>query len=518
MTTSPAWIEFLSNPASYPDTSSVTMKQTHISWVFIGDKKVLKIKKPVDFGFLDFTSLDKRKHFCHEEVRLNKRLCPDIYIGAVPLTKSEKGYEINGAGEPVEWIVLMNRMPEEGMMGDLILQDSISQDDIDAIIDNLVPFYEKAEGGKDIKIFGSIDTVKENTRENFEQTTGFIDKLFSKKLHEHLNSWNESFISQNTELFNRRISGEKIKEGHGDLYSANICFDRKEKKVHIFDCIEFNDRFRNGDIAVDVAFLAMDLDYHGLAWLSRYFISEFVKRTNDQEMQKLIDFYKCYRAVVRGKIGCFTWASEGIPEDIKQGAAVNADRYFRLAGRYAGFGRKPSLYVVFGLSGSGKSTLAQRLAEEKDARVFNSDVVRKEIVAGISSNEKHLEAFGEGIYSKEMSQRTYRAISRLAGKELMIGNSVICDATYSDRIWREDLLNLADAAKADIKFIHCECQEEVVKKRLDNRLKEKDSPSDGRWEIYLQQKKNFAPLNHLQGEILVEVDTAGDVEKIVKTI
>ena len=515
MITEPEWIDFLSDPASYNDkTSEVTVKQTHISWVFIAADRVIKVKKPVDFGFLDFTTLEKRKHFCEEEVRLNRRLCPDIYIAATPLTVTEKGFEINGSGNVAEWMVLMNRMPEEGMMGSLIQQDMITKKEIDAIIDQLVPFYDKARGDEFVQQFGSIETVLENTRENFEQTAGFTGSLIDKGIHESLEKWNEDFVSGHIDLFKRRVRTGRIREGHGDLYSANICFDPKGSTVHIFDCIEFNDRFRCGDVAVDVAFLAMDLDYHGLVTLSRYFISEFIKRTGDKEMQELIDFYKCYRAVVRGKIGCFTWASEGVPEAVKEASAADAMAYFSLAERYAGLDQRPAIYVVCGLSGTGKSTLAAAIAEKTGCAVYNSDVVRKEVVAGISAGESRKEAFEQGIYSREMTERTYRAMNRLAGRELMRGNSVVCDATYSAKPFRADLVELAEAADADIRFIHCVCADETVKERLDARNKAGLSPSDGRWEIYLEQKKNFAPLDHLPEGMVKEVDTSGDMHDI----
>jgi aminoglycoside phosphotransferase family enzyme/predicted kinase len=516
MSNEPAWIGFLSDPASYNgQTSAVTVRQTHISWVFITDDIVIKVKKPVDFGFLDFTTLEKRKFFCEEEVRLNRRLCPDIYLGVQPLARIGNGFEINGAGSVEEWMVVMNRMPEEGMMGRLIEQEMIDETDIDAITAQLVPFYESAREDDFVRQFGSIETVRENTRENFEQTAEFTGSLIDKSLHSQLEKWNEDFMASRKALFNNRIKSGRIREGHGDLYSANICFDRANRLVHIFDCIEFNDRFRCGDVAVDVAFLAMDLDYHGLPLLSRYFISEFAKRTGDKEMIELVDFYKCYRAVVRGKIGCFTYASREVPAETREKAEAEARAYFRLAGRYAGCVNRPVLYAVCGLSGTGKSTLASALARQKGCAVYNSDIVRKEL-AGISPDESRKEPFEQGIYSREMTERTYRAMNRLAGRELMQGNTVICDATYSSSDFRSQLEKLADAADADIYFIHCVCDDNTARERLEKRNMAGDSPSDGRWEIYLQQKKNFDPFDNIPHERVKQVDTSGDITEIVR--
>ncbi len=503
---------------THAPVDQVKLVQTHISWVFLAGDRVFKIKKPVDFGFLDFSTLEKREEFCRAELRLNRRLCPDIYLDVVPLTMEADGFALNGSGQAIEWVLVMKRMPEEGLMNLLLEQDQVDRREIDMIIDRLVPFYASAENGEDVRLMGSIETITHNTEENFEQTEGFVGEIIHRETFDAICAYTRKFLSDNRELFNRRIEQGWIREGHGDLYSANICFDNSADQVYIFDCIEFNQRFRCGDVAADTAFLAMDLDHFGLPQLSRYFIGNFSEKSRDPELQALNDFYKCYRAYVRGKIGCFTWADQGVDQEVRETSRKQAMDYFRLAMKYAGAVPEADLYVFFGLSGSGKSTLAESWAAEHDLPVFNSDRVRKEIVAGIPATESRIEPFGKGIYSSEMSRRTYRAMARLAGSRLVRGESVILDATYTSGSERDRLVELADAAGARIHFILCTCSEETVKSRLAGRQEKGASVSDGRWEIYLKQKEKFAPISPAVQEALVEIDTGTSVEQAVKKI
>ncbi len=512
----PFWIKTLLDPASYPHPADdVRMIQTHISWVFLAGDRVYKIKKPVDFGFLDFTTLEKRHNFCLKELQLNRRLCSEIYLDVWPVTSDNGQIHLNGAGEPIEWAVVMQRMPEEGMMPRLLSENLVGNNEIDMLVSRLAPFYKKAAGGEEIREFGRLNVIHQNTEENFEQTVPFINNFIDKSAYDHICNYTRSFISTRESLFLSRIGQGLIREGHGDLYSSNICFDKRRNTVYVFDCIEFNERFRCGDIASDVAFLAMDLDYHGLPALSNYFAKSFSNEIGDAQLLELMDFYKCYRAYVRGKIGCFTWASDGIDNNTKQDAARQASEFFRLALNYSEGLSTPHLYVFFGLSGTGKTTIASAWAERHRLEVYNSDRVRKELVTGIPAEERHWEPFGKGIYSPEQTLKTYKTLARLAGKHLMQGESVILEATYRDREERLRLIELAKEARADIHFIHCTCPEHDIKNRLTQRAQTEHQVSDGRWEIYLQQKKLFAPETDIDQSNLLAVTTDKPVTELM---
>ncbi len=518
MSQEPVWMQAMLDPATYPHkVDKVQFIQTHISWVFMAGNLVYKIKKPVDFGFLDFTTLERRKHFCEEEIRLNRRLCPEIYIKVSAITIDKGRIVLEGGGDILEWAVVMHRMPEDGMMGKLLKKDLMDQDKIRLITQRLVPFYEKADKGQWVRELGRIEVVQHNTEENFEQTAPFVGKLIEEGTYSKILDYTRNFLKKEKSLFHSRVEEGRIVEGHGDLYSANICFG-PDKDVYIFDCIEFNKRFRCGDVASDVAFLAMDLDFHGLPVLSNQFIRDISTGLEDPGLEALSDFYKCYRAYVRGKIGCFTWASEEIDEKTRKEAKKQASRYFRLALRYAGgLKEPPHLYVFFGLSGTGKSTLAKAFSQEKSLPYYNSDLVRKEVVAGIRADEAHWEPFGHGIYSPEMTARTYKALSRLAARHLMIGESTVLDATYKDLKVREALLEMAQASGTKIHFIQCTCPESVIKERLLSRKKGRQV-SDGRWEIYLAQKDKFHSTDHLPPGTLVRIETTEPVEKLVEYV
>jgi aminoglycoside phosphotransferase family enzyme len=334
----PDFVNFLLQPTTYKSvTQAVKLVQTHISYVFITDDFVYKFKKPVDFGFLDFTTLAKRHQYCQQELILNRRLCPSIYLDLVALEKTNGNFKLTNQAyanmdNTVEFGVKMKRMPEERMMVNVIRSGDLTPEMIDAVCDVLVPFYAKADGGPEIQEFGRPEAVSLNIFENFSQTEAFIDsKSLSKVQFERIKNFSSKFLEQD-DLFTERISAGRIRDCHGDLYSANICL---ADKVYIFDCIEFNERFRFCDVASDIAFLAMDLDFHGLTSLSDRFVSRFMQQSTDKTLEKMLNFYKCYRAYVRGKINLFTANAPEVDMPTKQQCLKMAEKYFQLAERYA---------------------------------------------------------------------------------------------------------------------------------------------------------------------------------------
>jgi aminoglycoside phosphotransferase family enzyme len=329
----PEFIQALLVPSAYEhDAPDIRLVQTHISYVILAGDYVYKFKKPVDFGFLDFTTLEKRHYCCRQELLLNRRLSPEIYLGLVTVTGENGEFALDGEGEIVEYGVKMARMPEERMMVNVIRAGQLEKKHIDALVDVLVPFYRQAEHNGEIDGFGRADAVAVNVLENFDQTREFVGgEALSANQFDTISAYARQFLTRQ-EVFDRRIGEGKIRDCHGDLYSANICL---ADKVYIYDCIEFNQRFRYCDVASDIAFLAMDLDFHGLEELSARLVDRFVDASQDSSLTDVLDFYKCYRAFVRGKIGLFTANDATVEEGVRKECTKDAAGYFRLAMKYA---------------------------------------------------------------------------------------------------------------------------------------------------------------------------------------
>jgi aminoglycoside phosphotransferase family enzyme len=328
----PGLIQALLDPKAYPDpTDNVELRQTQISYVFLAGDYVYKIKKPVDFGFLDYTTLGKRHLYCQKEVELNRRLCPDAYLGALPVTGDRGCITINGRGKVKEYVVKMRRLPQEAMMDIMLTQNKVTPEMVSRVAQRLAEFHRKAATGEDISHLGGISAVIQNTTENFAQTDKYFGITISPDTYRRLKNYTEGFIKANTPLFHKRMAEGRIRDCHGDLHAAHICFCHH---ICIYDCIEFNDRFRYCDVASEVAFLAMDLDHYGRRDLSDGFINAYIKESGDEELRKLLNFYKCYRAYVRGKVGSFQHDDPHIPPEEKEPALENARGYFKLAASY----------------------------------------------------------------------------------------------------------------------------------------------------------------------------------------
>jgi len=329
----PELVQALLNPKAYPETplQGIELVQTQMSFVFLTDDYVYKVKKPVNLGYVDYTTLDKRYFYCQREVKLNRRLCPDAYLGVVPITQDKGNISIEGRGEVIEYAVKIRRLPQEAMMDGLLANNQVSPQMLTNVAHKLAEFHQQAETNANISVFGDLDAITQNTEENFTQTEKYISNTISQEKYQHIKDYTDSFIEKNTSLFHKRITDGKIRDCHGDLHAAHICFT---DGICIYDCIEFNDRFRYCDVASEVAFLAMDLDHYGRADLSQSFVNAYVAQSRDEELLRLLNFYKCYRAYVRGKVESFKLDDPYIPEEEKTGVLVIAISYFDLAESY----------------------------------------------------------------------------------------------------------------------------------------------------------------------------------------
>jgi aminoglycoside phosphotransferase family enzyme len=325
-------VKALSDPAIYPEPPQrVEVEQTQMSIVLLAGEYVYKVKKPVNLGYLDYTTLESRRFYCQREVELNRRLCPEAYLGVVAITRAKDQIVLDGAGRPIEYAVKMRRLPQEAMMDVLLAKGKVSPQMIAGVAQRLERFHRETETNPTISAFGDIETVSRNTSENFEQTAPYIGRTISQEQYAHIKEYTEGFININAPLFHQRINKGRIRDCHGDLHAAHICFT---DNICIYDCIEFNDRFRYGDVASEVAFLAMDLDRYGAHHLSRTFVDTYVKESKDRELLTLLNFYKCYRAYVRGKVEGFKLDDPLIADKEKGKTLAAARMYFELAESY----------------------------------------------------------------------------------------------------------------------------------------------------------------------------------------
>ncbi|RNC65284.1 MAG: kinase [Desulfuromonadales bacterium] len=507
----------LLNASAYPDhTESVELIQTHVSYIFLTDRYVYKVKKPVDFGFLNFSTLDRRRFYCDEEVRLNRRLCPDIYLGVAQVRETLEGASFFGNGRVIDYAVKMKRLPAERMLDRMLRENRVTETHIRAVARAVGLFHQVAERGEEIDAGGSLATIRANWEENFQQARLFRDITISGRDAQLIEAWVERFMSEHADQFHQRVNGGFIRDCDGDIHMENICL-RDEENVCIFDCIEFNTRFRHGDTAADIAFLLMDFDYHLRPDFSRIFLDEYIGITGDSEATAVLDFYKVYRAFIRGKVESMRLQDPQIPEEEKVAARERAGRYLRLARGYVLRGAlRRSLVITCGPTGSGKSFLARELALELGVAMASSDVVRKEL-AGLEPTDRRAEAFGEGIYAEEATARTYGALLDRAEAALSAGQSIIIDATFRRRSDRRPFTVLAKSQGVPLVIIHATCPEETVRERLDARMNDSREPSDGRWEIYLRQRDEFEPPGEREGAVIT-VDTSQLAAEMADTI
>ena len=328
----PALVEALLQPQAYPHKpQKIELVQTQMSFIFLTGEYVYKVKKPINLGYLDYTTLERRHFFCHEELKLNRRLCPDAYLAVVPIIEEEGRLRIERGGKAIEYAVKMKELPQDRMMDVLLPRGEVTREMVAKVAEKLAGFHQEAKTSQEIAAFGKLNVIRGNCDENFAQTQKYVGVSIGREQYVRIRGYTDDFIQGNASLFDKRVKEGRIRDCHGDLHAAHVCFT---DDICIYDCIEFNDRFRYGDVASELAFLAMDLDRYEQAFLSRHLINTYVSVSHDEELLKLLNFYKCYRAYVRGKVESFKLDDPYIPEEEKARILAVAQSYFELAESY----------------------------------------------------------------------------------------------------------------------------------------------------------------------------------------
>lgn len=482
-----AWLKMVAQLRDAPDWEAdekpIEMKQTHISVLLLGRKHVVKLKKPVDFGFLDYTTLRKRQKAVEAEINLNRRLCRDIYIGSRKVIDTHGKIGFSGDDDKiVDYGVWMKRLPDNRMLDQLIARNEATEFMIERIATQLSEFHRQARRGADVNQWGSLAEIRHNWDENFAQTESFVGRTINADDYEAIRAWVNHFLRTKADFFDRRIQNGRIVDGHGDVRCESICVTDDE--IYIYDCIEFNDRFRCDDIASEVAFLAMDLDARGRPDLGYFFTECYERHSGDKDFFTLLPFYRCYRAYVRGKVLSFQLNEAEFSAAEKEIATQQAKHYFDLARRYATSLKQPTVIAVTGLSGTGKTSVARAIAGALGLRVVSADAVRHSLFGAA----KRPAAFEQGAYTPEANRLTYEKLIETGHESLRRDGGVILDATFRRAEDRTKAKNMAAAAGANWRLIECQLAPELVKERLENRAAKREGLSDATWEIYLRQR------------------------------
>lgn len=461
-------------------TERVALEQTHISWVFVLDHDVFKVKKPVDFGFLDFRALEQRRVACEAEVRLNRRLAPHVYFGVVPIRIDTDGHlKLGGwGGEAVDYAVHMARMPEDRRADHLLELGLLSTARISAIAKRVADFHAQATVVASEDALTSIET---NLAENFEQTHDSLGRYLTPQQAGDVVGWQKAFVRDGFEMFRDRAATGRVREGHGDLRLEHVYFE--DGSVTILDCIEFNERFRIADVAADVAFLSMDLAAHGRVDLAEKFLAAYARESNDFDLYSVVDFYESYRAFVRGKLAAMRASDATAGDAEREKMDAEARRYFLLA--LAAERRSlvaPSVVAVGGIIASGKSTVADRIGAALSAPVVEADRTRKSML-GVAATAPVHESAWHGAYDPAFTDRVYDEMIRRAAVVLESGRPVILDASFRSKPMRAAARALADRFHVPFRFVECVADPAVCRRRLKER-ELTGGVSDGRLEIF----------------------------------
>jgi aminoglycoside phosphotransferase family enzyme/predicted kinase len=499
----------LSRPAVFgPRCERVERLETHISCVFLTGRYAYKIKKAVALGFLDFTKLAARRFFCEEELRLNRRLAPTLYLDVLPITGSVDAPILGGGGPALEYAVRMREFPQDELASRVLARGELSPTDIDALARKVAAFHGASGVAPRDGAFGSPDEILRVARQNFAQIRPHLATAAELDELEELRTWTERAHAACRSAFLSRCTEGFIRECHGDLHLNNIA--RIDGELVIFDCIEFSESMRWIDVMSEVAFMVMDLDYCGRADLARRFLNTYLERTGGYAGLTVLRFYLVYRALVRAKIARLRAAQ------IEAGAARDAllteyGAHVTLARRYAQSGR-PALVVTHGLAGCGKTTLSQALLETVGAVRIRSDVERKRL-HGLGTLERGRDGIDRGLYAAGATEATYQELAAQARQVVGAGFVAIIDATFLKR-WQRDLFrNLAAELGVALVIVDFVASDSTLRGRISQRAANGSDASDANLAVLDHQLRSREPLAPQEQPFVVTYDAKAPLEQ-----
>ena len=505
MTALPPLIQHMLTPEFYPHpvTEPIQLIQTHISYVVLTGTYAYKVKKPVNFGFLDFTTLEQRKYFCEEELRLNQRGAPHLYLEVLAITQGGNRLSLNGTGEPVEYTLKMRQFPQEALFTHLLEKGRLTEKRMEDLGRVVARFHAQAQTNDVIRNFGSMVQIRAVIDQNYEQTNKYIGGPQTQEQFDQTRKYTDCFFQEQQALFDHRVAHNRIRECHGDLHLGNICL--WQDQILLFDCIEFNQAFRFVDVMYDVAFVVMDLEAQHRQDLSNAFLNTYIEETGDWEGLQILSLYLIRQAYVRAKVTSFLLDDPAISEEAKAEAQQKAAHYYQLAWQYT-HKHQGQLILMSGLSGSGKSTVARYFARRLNAIHIRSDAVRKHL-GGISLHER-----GEAkLYTPAMNEETYSRLLHLGIKLATQGYPVILDAKYDQRVFRLTALEQAKVNHLPFHIFYCTAPLEVLRERLQRR---RGDITDAGVDLLAQQRQAEQPFTEIERPYIKILDTTQNVEAL----
>jgi len=500
-----ATIAALRDPRFYPERpSAVEHVQTHISHVFLAGSRVYKLKKAVRLSFLDFATRDARRVFCDEEVRLNRRLAPAVYLGVRRVTRGAGGrLELDGPGEVLDHLVCMRRLPAGRTLAALIEAGTVTPAMLDELAELIARFHAAAPS---CSIVAPLDALAATWRQTLELAAPLVGTALAPELHALLQDHGPAFIQRHASLLHDRVAADRVREGHGDLHAEHIYFidapvpatdlPALAPGIYVVDCVEFSLPLRCNDVASEIAFTAMDLRLRGRDDLARAFVQRYATITGDAGIERLLPFYACYRACVRGAVEGIKSREPEVPPAERASALARSRRYFELALQYAWQSEGPAVIACAGLSGSGKSTVAEAVAAATGFELLSTDRLRKETSSGASPA-----AYGSGRYTPEARDAIYGLLTARAAQALGSGRGVVADATFLRRAQRDRLAAAIASHRARLVFVECRAPEDAVRERLSRRH---DSLSDARWETYVDQRGEYEAFGDDEPHVVID--------------
>ncbi len=514
---SAALIQALQNPKLYSHpVTRFQVFETHISWVLLTGEYAYKIKKPLDFGFLDFSTLAKRKQYCHEEVRLNQRLAPEIYLNVVAIRGRQDAPELQGDNEIIEYAVKMKEFPQSQLLSSLADEGKLTHSHIDDLADCIAEFHQNIPTCGEEVAFGTAEMARRPVTENFRIIRPLLESEQDVANLDNIAKWEESRYRHIENLLIKRKELGFIRECHGDMHLGNAAV--VEGKNRLFDCIEFNDPFRCIDVISDLGFLFMDLQKRGLKHFSYRLLNRYLERTGDYEALGLLKYYACYRALVRAKIAMLRYEQCTIENTERQLLLATYREYIELAQEYL-VDEKPVLLITQGVSGSGKSTISQAVLEHLSAVRIRSDVERKRLF-GLSLEDDSGSDIGQKIYAPEASKKTFALIKANTQVCLAAGFTTIVDATFLKQKYRD--LFKATAVKMNLGFaiLSCHADTKKIAEWISARNLSGKDASEADFSVVEHQLKHLEPITTEENDysVRIELEKDFDVQYLIREI